>query len=584
METTIPKTNKNCVIQCRVSTNKQLQQGESLEVQEKILRQFAYARGWNIMPNGKVWKTGISGQKINRDDFEEILAYIKVHPGVVDYYVFRSIDRATRAGTEEYGRMKKELRKCGVEMVDTYGIIQPVINTLADLDFAYSWSDFYPSEVTEGVFATTAKQEVTTILTRLVGQEIRLTQQGYRARRPADGYINNKIFVQGKKKTIQVPDPQRAKFRIAMFELRAQGLSDTDIIDRINAMGYHSPIQNKWSKDHTKIIGQTGNRPLSIKQLQHDIQNTIYAGVICEKWTYYKPVRAQYAGLVSIEIWNQANRNKIILKENIDGSIELIKNAVSKTGKFRNKNNPLFPLKFILCPFCNNTFRGSESKGKGKNKVPYYHCTKLPKHKYFGVPKADFEKNVSKYIQSLKFNSDMLNALEVTFMTKYRQRETEIVQASGHIHQNIADLESEQAMKLEAYTAAIKSPVIREKLEHEIEDLEVKIKAATGHRDTIQISRDDIKTFMQEAKLIMEHPSEILLNQKEIRVQKELFGLVFDRIPNYEEILSGTPKLSLAFKLSDAFIPTKNSLVGYLVTTGKLWSLIFTTILYKIHQ
>src|SRR6202044_1650721 len=148
------------------------QEGDSLDVQEASIRRLAEVRSWNIVPNNKVWKTAVSGRKTEREDFEEILAYIKAHPGTVDYYVFRSIDRATRAGSGELQRMKMELAKCGVQMVDTYGIIQPSINTLSDLDFEYAWSRFSPSEVTEGVFATTANQEVTTILTRMIGQSI----------------------------------------------------------------------------------------------------------------------------------------------------------------------------------------------------------------------------------------------------------------------------------------------------------------------------------------------------------------------------------------------------------------------------
>ena len=66
---------------------------------------------------------------------------------------------------------------------------------------------------------------------------------------------------------------------------------------------------------------------------------------------------------------------------------------------------------------------------------------------------------------------------------------------------------------------------------------------------------------MQEAKKIMEHPSEILLNPRDIRVQKDLFGFVFEKMPTYKEILNGTPKLAYVFKLSSDFSPNKEQLV-----------------------
>ncbi len=456
--------------------------------------------------------------------------------------------------------MKRRLEACGVSMVDLIGVIQPSINTLEDVGMSYTWSKLSPSEITENVMATVANQEVTGILTRMIGQEIRLTQQGYRTRRPADGYTNSKIFVDGKKKTIQIPHPDRSKYYIAMFTLRAQGLDDSEIVDRVNAMGYRSAFQNKYSKDHKKIIGRTGGVPLTIKQLQRIIVNTIYAGVQCEKWTFYKPVKAQYDGLISIDKFNLANRGKLAIMKNLDGTLELVQNRpFGINGKERMKNNPLFPYKFILCPQCKKPFLGSSPRGKSGERFPTYHCARS--HKHFGVNKKDFEDNIEKYIRSLKFSPELLVGLELTFLKKYQKREKEIVRASGDIHQNIANLEIEQAKKLEVLEEA-KSPIVREKLEQAIDELEIKIKSAGKERLKIQITRDDIKAFMRDAKKIMEHPAEILLNQEDLRVQRDLFSLVFEQMPTYEEILSGTPKLSNVFNLSSEFTPDKNQLVN----------------------
>ena len=62
----------------------------------------------------------------------------------------------------------------------------------------------------------------------------------------------------------------------------------------------------------------------------------------------------------------------------------------------------------------------------------------------------------------------------------------------------------------------------------------------------------------------MEHTEELLIlpdNTVNLEAQRALFGLVFEEIPNYHQILSGTPKLSLAFRLSSDFVPDKNQLV-----------------------
>lgn len=544
-----------CVILCRVSSLKQAQEGESLDVQEAICKRYAESKGWSVASGG-VWKTSISGSSSNRTDYSAILAYIRARPGQIEYCLFRSIDRLTRGGTGAYEQMKSELGKLGVKMIDTYGIIQPAQNTLEHLGIAYEWSLSTPSEIAEIVVASTSKNEKTQILTRMIGQEILLARQGYRTRCANDGFRNEKIYVDGKKKTIQAPDPERAHFYVTMYQLRAQGVSDPEIVERLNAMGFRTQEYKHWNETHDKIIGTRGGNPLTIKQLQRIIPNTIYAGVMCELWTEYKPIKAQYDGLVSLELWNRANRGKVVIKVLGDGMLELIHGDPSM--KRRTRDNPLYRWRFIVCPHCGKPFLGSAPSGKSKKGFPTYHCARG--HSYYGVPKDAFEKTIHHYVENLHFNPDFLNGLHLTFLNKYRQREQEIVKTAGKIHQSIAELDAEQASRIEAIVAT-KSVVVRERLEQEVEELEQRRQAAQRESQKIEITRDDIKSFIQNAKSVMEHPAKMLLKPRATATQRRLYELVFEEMPNYHQLLSGTPKLSLIFRLSSDFAPDEYQLV-----------------------
>ena len=55
----------------------------------------------------------------------------------------------------------------------------------------------------------------------------------------------------------------------------------------------------------------------------------------------------------------------------------------------------------------------------------------------------------------------------------------------------------------------------------------------------------------------MEHPVEMLIEQSNLTALKGLFGLVFEELPTYEDILNGTPKMSLAYNLSSEFVSAK---------------------------
>lgn len=543
----------------RVSSKKQAQEGDSLEVQEGLARTLAEYRGWDVV---RVFPESYSGWKGGREVFKEILAYIDAHPGVIKYYIFKSIDRFTRGGTSSYDAMKKELTRRGVQMVDTLGMIQPTVNTIEDTGFEYEWSRISPSEITEAVSATVSKGEINTIQTRMIGQEIRLTQRGYKVRRAQDGFLNTKAFEDGKKRTVMVPDPERAKYYEAMYSLRAAGqLTDIEIVQRVNAMGFRSRYFNRWDRDHTKLLGRVGGKPLTVKMLQEIIPRAIYAGFICEKWTMGQPVKAKFPGLVSLEMFNKANRGKVFIQENRDGTYTMLHDHYpEKKVRKRMKDNPMFPYKsVVLCPKCEKPFLGSSAKSKNKKPVPYYHCARG--HKYYGVNKAVFDKAVEDYIRSLNVNPESLASFDKVLRDKFRSRQAEVLQQTADAGKSVAELELQKKQAIEAFVTTT-SPVMREALEKQAEELDEQIKNSRIESTKMEVQESDIDAFLKEAKIVMEHPAELLLNPANTPQLVSLYSLVFEATPTFDEIDNGTPKLSWVFRLSDDSGGTESQLAG----------------------
>lgn len=549
---------KNCIALCRVSDPRQAREGDSLENQERIALYLAERKHWNMV---KIFMEPYSGRTNPFAIFEDIIDFIKTSESPVHYCIIKGIDRFVRAGFTEYQAMKLRLEKVGVEVVDSYGIIQPKQNTLEHLGHSYDWSVYSPSEAAEMLEAHRAKQEVRDILTRMIGAEIRLVQEGYHVGPPLDGFVNKRIYVDGKKKVIEIPDPDRAPFFTKAFNLRAQStLTDKEIVEQINAMGYRSKKRKRWDKKKKKVIGYRQGVPLSVKQLQKLIQHPRYCGVSYGKWTHYQPIRAQYPGLVSIDTFNQANRGKIFIKEHNDGSLEIC-HDYSPWGKIKRlRNNPLYPFKFILCPFCRKPFTASSPKGKAGRRYPTYHCART--HKYYGVSKKEFEDTIRRFISNVQLTPAFLDSLELTLLDKHRERQKEVTATSARINRNVADLKAQQAAVLEKLLAT-ESKLVREKLEAEIEKLEQQIDNAEDEQTGVDIKEQDIKAFIRYARYLMEHPAELLLDTDNMQAQRALFGLVFEETPTYHEILNGTPKLSLIFKLSEDFKRDKSRMVHY---------------------
>lgn len=551
---------KNCLIYCRVSSAKQAQQGDSIEAQENICRSVAKDMGMNVL---HVFKEQFSGRKDDRPTIEEIFAYIAgmKKAGIkVDTLLVRAIDRFTRNGTAGYDKLKTEFANVGVNLVDTYGIIQPSTNTLEHYGFEYSWSKTSPSEITELVMAQQGKHEVSQILTRMIGAEISLVQEGYKIRRADDGYMNKRVYVNGKKRVIQVPDPERAHFYVKMFELRAGGShTDEQIVEHINAMGFRSVTFKQWSKDKQDIVGEKGANPLSVKQLQKLIKRTIYCGVNNEKWLKGNALKTQYEGLVSIEMFNRANRGKVYVQQEKDGDVKVLHDH-NMSQLRRMKDNPLFPFKqVILCPLCGKPFLASSPKGKSGKRFPTYHCSR--NHSYIGIRKDELENQLKKVVEQITYKDErFVKSFEATLKNKFREREKELGEFAVQAGATVSELEAQKQQLIKTYVAT-KNEIIRESLDAEINKVHEQIQKAQSQRNTLEVAENDIHSFVRYAKDLMEHPEKYLVNQKDSLKLRSLYGLVFETLPTYNDILNGTPKMSLPFRLSKEFRDKKSPVV-----------------------
>lgn len=563
-----------CIIHCRVSSAKQAHEGESLSVQTAICRDIAAKQGWSIAH--EPWEESFSGRK-TRPVFNEILTFLDKRPGEIRYYLFRSIDRFTRGGSLAYEQMKRELALRGVEMVDTLGIIQPVKNTLEDVGFEYDWSKSSPSEVAEVVAAVTAKQEVTTILTRLIGQEIRLTQRGYKIRGPQDGYQNAKIYVENRRCTIQVPDPERAKYFVAMFEMRASGqFTDAEICDRINAMGFRTKPRKRWDASHARVIGQGGGRALVPKHFQEIVQRPIYCGVVCEKWTRWQPIRAPYPGLIPISLFNAANRGKVFLKEGANGELSILYDYHPERLIRRiSRDNPLFPYRHVVvCPTCRKPMLGSSPRGSAGTRYPTYHCARG--HKYLGIRKALFDSTTEAYVAKLQIRPTAVGLVQDAVIDKYNTREGDIIAASKAVQRTVADLEVQKAEALRAFKLAT-TDLLRQSFEAEATALQEKIDSYGAVKAEMTVDGREVEDFLLDARTIIEHPSILLENPASAQEQQALYSLVFHSLPTFEELRDGTPQLRWIYCLFSDAADMKSGLVR---PNGFQWNVIEEEILH----
>jgi len=547
---------KNSIVHIRVSSTKQADQGESLEVQEKICCDLSKQRGYKVV---KLFKEPYSGRKDDRPVLESLFDYLKKHPGKIDAVFIRDIDRFTRGGAYSYNDYKRRLTKFGVEIIDTTGIIQPVQNTLADVGFEYDWSLRSPSKIAENIKADVANDEITTILTRMLGQEIRNVNQGFSVRAAPMGFENIKVEDEnGKKKTVLAPHPIEAPWFETMFKLRAEGiLTDPEICERVNAMGFKTRITKLRDRMTRKVIGTRGGKELTPGKLQDYVTRPIYCGIIIEKWTRNLPVKAQYDGLVDIDTFNRASRGKVKIIEEPNGNIVALYDAQKQQ---RLKENPDYPYRFVLrCNKCGKTpLKGSASRGKMGKHYPAYHCDK---GHYYRVSVDKMHKALEDYLKKLRFKPVFLNLFEAVAIDTWRMKQKDAVSTLVSAEENVTKLRKKQEHLLEEYTKT-ESETVKNLLTKKLEDIETEIANASDVRTKHEIDEQKIQAYIARAKYVVEHPSELLLNSTSMLSMKQMWGFVFEELPTYEELVGGTPKLSLVFELARDSKRTKNQLAA----------------------
>ena len=557
MNTLLP-IQENAVAAIRISSLKQGLQGDSPDAQKEQIERFA------LDHNIKIKKFFIFMESASKEEqpVQEAIDYCKNPKNNIQLFVIKSIDRFTRGGSYLYDHLKMQLQNHKVQLVDIYGIIgKQDVNTLEHLGLSYNWSVYSPTKKSEILEAERAKDEMRDIMTRMIGAEIRYVRMGYRVRSPPFGYVNEKIETSHGRRVILKPYPEESQWIIKMFKLRCQGtMSDEEIVDEINRMGYKSRKQYRRDpEDRTKVIGESGGKKLCIKQFWRYIKKPIFAGVNSEKWTEGNLVKCKFEGLVSIDTFNKANRGKFILSEEGGDVVKLWSKKLPETMTQKLINNPKFPYKRVItCPHCNKALLGSASRGKMGKYYPAYHCNN--KGHYFRVPSKELEDTVESFVKNLNFTDKYISDLKKCVVTQWNRRIENKIEDTSIIDTKIKELKASSqltANKIKYLSSEVAIKYIEEDLiksETEIKQLEHEKNQKI--EPLYSINMDNV---MDHIGYFLEHLEELLIDTLNPLKRAAFFGLIFDSPPTYSDLTSGTPKLAqyLGIKppVSSALVP-----------------------------
>ena len=541
------KLMRRAIILVRASSAKQASEGDSLEHQLEQCRHYVKKQGWQEI---KVFPFIESGAKDEREFFDEVLNYALNKKNKIDIVVFKHINRFTRLGSVDYLKWKTKLESSGIRITDIYNTIGEKVNTLDHLGFEYSWSKYSPTESAEIEVAEQAKADRRNILTQTIGAEIIYTNQGYYPRTPPYGYKTQKVETESGRRTILVPVSEEVFYVKKVFQLRAQGFNLGEIASELNELGYKSRLLNRRDKRTKKAIGKIGGKPATDKRISEILERTVYAGIICEKWTKYQPVKARFPGFISLDLFNKANKDKIFLQIN-DHKASILYGDEASTQRNKKrvmKHNPLYPFKrVVMCPVCKSELRGSASKGRSGKHYPRYHCSEG--HKQWSLPAGKFNEQIYDFIRSIEFDEGHHQLLEALFYEEWDKKRVDEIELSQAKERYVADLLAEQKAVFERIKQ-VGSELVRKALEGEYEELEGRLKQAREDRNKQVKKEISAKLGFQYARYFMEHLEELLIDTQNVKRQEQLFGMIFNELPTYDQIVDGTANLAEYFRLN----------------------------------
>ena len=548
---------------CRVSTSKQDLLGSSLEDQLNQIEITCKRLEIQYLAKIKIEETfelsESASVEFEDQPLQKVLAYCKESKKPIRFVFIKCLDRFTRAGATIYSRLKIEFSKLGIILVDTLGIVSSIeVNTLEYLGVKYDWSVFSPTYITELLESERAKSEVRDIQTRMIGAAIRYTRMGYFCGGATElGYQAIKKDTEQGKRFLRYPHPEEALWFRKIFELRAQGtLSDEQIADEVNKMGFKTrPMNIRDKENKNRIIKHRGEKRLNVKMLRKYIANPIYCGVDMQKWLE-KPTYFKGESVVSVELFNKANKGKIVITDQ-NGSPQVLKGKTPLFLQRKLKLNPLYPFKsFILCPICKHPLKASSPRGKS-SVVPTYHCSLG--HKYWGKNAKKLEKTIYEFLDRVKFSQKFKDNFEANFLKNWNKRMDQLNEDNLFWEKRIVELRENRKMLKDKLKLAT-TPVGFQTIEEEIENADSQIEDATLKRNKVEDGEVDVQVLINSAKYWMEHYKELVLNTPNRLTRGTLFGLIFEEKPDYEKLKNGTPQLSQLFALNEEHKHSKSSL------------------------
>lgn len=491
------------LIYCRVSSQKQVLEGDGLQSQEMRCVNYALGKGYVVE---KIFRDpGISGggDFINRPAMMAILAHMDAHPTEQFVVIFDDLKRFAR-DTEFHIKLRSALR--------ARGATPECLN--------YNFDDSPEGRFTETIFAAQAQLEREQNKRQVIQKQKARLERGYWCFYHPPGFEYQKDQLHGK---LLVPKEPQATILKEALESFAKGILFTqkDVREFLNAR-----------KLNDTLVSWEGVKRILTQPL--------------------------YAGLIEYLPWEVARikgRHKAIISEGTFDKIQARLNGTVKTIEREDEREEFSLRRFVVCEHCNVALTASWSTGRTQ-KYPYYRC------KTSGcmgsIKKADLESDFTTLLGQTMPTEEILKLFETVFNEEAKERQS-ITETQVAEQEKLAIALEKEVEDITTLACNAKNETIREAYEKRLEKKQGELKSLHGNESNNR--KGNVGTALEKGKEILKNPMQTWLNGN-LKDKKMVQTLVFLASPHYSKKNKfGTAEYSVLYRV----LTTSSSDKSYLV-------------------
>lgn len=436
---------KKAVIYCRVSTKEQVDEGNSLNTQEKMCREYAQKNGYEIVQ--LYIEQGESAKTANRTELQKLLIYCSDKKNGITAVIIYKLDRLSR-NTDDYSQLRLLLKRYGVEIKST--------------------SEFFGNtpqgKFMENMFANVAQFDNDVRAERCAGGMRDAMREGRYVWMAPIGYDNVRV---GGKATI-ASNPIMGPFIKEAFEMIAKNIHPTEDVRKIMA---------------TRGLFLRNGRPISKQYFYKMLKNRVYIGMI-EK--FGESHKGLFEPILDIETFNQVQR--------------VLKQRGKKMSQYKLDSED-FPLRrFIISPE-GRKLTGSWCQGRSK-KYPFYRFGV----KGSNYNRDEFEKGFIKFMDRFQLDKRLISKLKTKLKEKLDKATAGEKKDGNKLRVYIEELTKRQnnliKKNLEGYISDLILKQQLDLIEKELTDTQISLASVQEN----EINFDEILKYVQP---YLENPSTV---------------------------------------------------------------------------